>query len=93
MNAFETELPLFDHTVGNLAETVEIRRLSLMGSNMPIVVTVSGSTIFMFSVLQLMLSLKSLHAHHAKVVTSNSLVTGSFNASTSLELHTSHNHN
>jgi len=69
VNAFETELPLFDHTVGDLAKTVEIRRLSLMGSNMPIVVT-------------------SLHAHHAKVVTSNGLITGSFNASTSLELHT-----
>ncbi|KIM78469.1 hypothetical protein PILCRDRAFT_824367 [Piloderma croceum F 1598] len=70
VNAFETELPMFTHIVGDIAETVEFRRLSLLGSSMPMTVT-------------------SLHAHHAKLVTSNSPITGSFNSSASLELRTS----
>jgi hypothetical protein len=88
VKAFETELPLFVHTVGDIAKTVEFRRLSLMGSNMPMTVTVSGPRYFAFFVLQFKMSLKSLHAHHAKLATSNRPITGSFNASTSLELRT-----
>lgn len=42
VNAFETELPLFTHIVGDIAETVEFRRLSLLSSSMPMTVTVSS---------------------------------------------------
>lgn len=36
VNAFETTLPMFSHTVADIANSVEFRRLSLMSSNMPI---------------------------------------------------------
>jgi len=38
INAFETDLPLFRHEVGDLGKTVEFQRLSLMASNQPIIV-------------------------------------------------------
>jgi hypothetical protein len=41
INAFETDLPLFRHDVGDLGGAIEFGRLTLTGSNEPIVVGVS----------------------------------------------------
>lgn len=88
VKAFETDLPMFSHTVGDIAKTVEFRRFSLTGSNAPITVTVSVQHLYVHHFPAHDVFEKSLHAHRAQLTTTNSPITGSYNASRSLDLRT-----
>lgn len=82
---FDTDLPLFPHAVGDIGDGVEFGEIALKTADGPIWAEVSG--IFPVHVW-LLISLQSLYAIKASIVTSNAPVGGNFNASEFLELTT-----